>query len=238
MPDAPPLLSIRGVEKDYHSLRPLRLRQLDLHEGDAVALLGFDRAGAEALVNLAAGATLPDAGEVLILGRPTTAIRDGDAWMQALDYFGILSERAILLDQMTTEQNLAVPLSLELHALPEGIRSRVGALAAEVGLAAEALPRFALELSPLDRMRLRLGRALALEPRILLAEHPNAALEPTERPLFAALLHQVATARRLALLVLTADRAFAETAATEVRTLNPATGELTSLGRGWRGWFR
>lgn len=238
MPDAPPLLSLRGVEKDYHSLRPLRLRQLDLHEGDVVALLGLDQAAAEALVNLAAGATLPDTGEVLILGRPTSAINDGDAWMQALDHFGIISERAVLLDQMTTEQNLAVPLSLELHALPDDIRSRVTALAEEVGLASETLPRFALELSPLDRMRLRLGRALALGPRILLAEHPNATLGPAERGPFAALLTQVAAARRLALLVLTADRAFAEAAAADVRSVNPATGELTSLARGWRGWFR
>jgi ABC-type transporter Mla maintaining outer membrane lipid asymmetry ATPase subunit MlaF len=235
---APTLLSISDVEKDYHSLRPLRLRRLDLREGDAVALLGFDRAGAEVLVNLIAGATLPDRGEVVVLGRSTAAITDGDAWMQALDDVGILSERAILLDQMTTEQNLAVPLSLELHALPEAVRARVVALASEVGLAAEALPRFLSELSPVDRMRVRLARALAGEPRLLLAEHPNASLDPAARPLFAAVLKDVAAARRLALLVLTADRAFAASATTDVRSVSLATGELTRLSRGWGGWFR
>ncbi|MGE3401154.1 MAG: ATP-binding cassette domain-containing protein [Vicinamibacterales bacterium] len=237
MPEPPPLLSLRDVEKDYRTLRPLRLQSLDLHEGESMALLGFDQAGAEALVNLIAGATLPDRGEVTVLGRATSAINDGDTWITALDAFGIISERAVLLDQMTVEQNLAVPLSLELHDLPATVRARVAALAVEVGLAAETLPRFALEATPLDRMRLRLARALAGDPRILLAEHPNASLDDTARPLLAAVLKQVAATRRMGLLVFTADRAFAEAVANDVRSVNPATGELAGVARGWRSWF-
>lgn len=202
-----------------------------------MALLGFDQAGAEALVNLIAGATLPDRGEVAVLGRATSAINDGDTWITALDAFGIISDRAVLLDQMTVEQNLAVPLSLELHDLPATVRERVASLASEVGLAGETLPRFALEASPLDRMRLRLARALAGDPRILLAEHPNASLDPAARPVFAALLKRVAAARRMGLLVLTADRAFAQAVSDDVRSVNPATGELASIARGWRSWF-
>ena len=238
MADREPLIALRGVEKDYHSLRPLRVRHLELREGESLALLGFDQASAEALVNLIAGATIPDTGEVIVRGRPTTAIGDAEAWMRALDDFGILSERAPLLEQMTAEQNLAVPLSLELHDLPLPVRSQVSTLAEEVGLEADRLPQFTSVLSRLDRMRVRLARALAVKPRILLAEHPHASLEPAERPVFAELLSRVATRRRPAMIVLTADRTFAAAVADDVRTLNPATGELTRQAAGWRRWFR
>ncbi len=231
------LVSLTGVTKNYHSLRPLRVLSLELHAAERVALLGLDQAGAEVLVNLIAGATLPDTGEVWAFGQPTTAITTGDAWMSALDAFGIISERALLLEQLTAGQNLAVPLSLELHDLPAPIRAQVDALAAEVGLTAGRLTTFASELTPLERMRLRLGRAIAVGPRVLMAEHPNASLAPGDRATFAADLSRVAAARGLALLILTADAAFAAAAADRIVELNLATGELTAAARGWRRWL-
>lgn len=231
------LVSLSGVVKDYHALRPLRVQQLDLRAGETVALLGVDQASAEVLVNLIAGATVPDAGEVRALGRPTTDITDGDTWLKALDDFGIISERAVLLEQLTAEQNLAVPLSLDLHDLPHDIRSRVSSLAAEVHLEARELASFASSLTPLGRMRLKLARAVAIGPRVLMAEHPNASLPPSDHPSFAADLVRVAASRRLALLVLTADAQFASAVGHRVLTLNPATGALTTAASGWRRWF-
>ena len=238
MPEpAVPLVVLTGIEKDYRSLRPLRVRRLELREGETVALLGFDQASAEVLVNLIAGATLPDAGEVRAFGRLTSDITDAESWLKALDQFGIISERAVLLEEMTTAQNLAVPLSLELHDLPAAVRNQVTQLAAEVGLEPECLERPATSLQPLDRMRLRLGRALAVAPRVLMAEHPNAALSAQDLPTFAADLARVAAGRKLALLLMTADRVFAASVGDHVLELNAATGELNPVAKGWRRWF-
>lgn len=231
------LVSVTGVEKDYRTLRPLRIRDLSLRAGQSVALLGLDQAAAEVLVNLIAGATLPDSGTVRVLGQLTTDINDGDAWLKALDRLGIISERAVLLDQMTAEQNLAVPLSLDLHDLPASVKAAVSRLAGDVGLEASLLPKFASTLSSLDRMRLRLARALAVNPRVVMAEHPNATLSPDERPVFAADLLRVAASKQLAVLVLTADAVFAAAVADHVFIVNPATGELAPQATGWRRWF-
>jgi putative ABC transport system ATP-binding protein len=229
------LVELRAVSKDYRGLRPLRVSSLALHQGESLALLGFDQVTAEILVNLVTGAILPDAGEVIVMGRPTSSIDHANDWVETLDQFGLLSERAVLLDQLTAEQNLAVPLSLELDALPTEVRTRVNRLAHEVGLADADLQTPLSSLSAAKRLRVRLGRALALDPRVLLAEHPNASLSHAEVPSFAADLAQVAAARRLALLVLTADQAFARAVAGRVLTLQPATGELKRAG--WRSWF-
>ena len=84
--------------------------------------------------------------------------------------------------------------------------------------------------------RIRVGRAIALDPKILLAEHPNAALSADDTPPFAADLSRIIAARRLAAIVITADRTFASAVAEQVLTLQPATGALKS-SHGWRRWF-
>jgi ABC-type lipoprotein export system ATPase subunit len=232
------VVSLTGVVKDYRALRPLRIQALELHAGERLALLGFDQASAEVLVNMIAGATLPDSGTVYALGRSTHEITDGATWLQALDDFGIVSERAVLLEQLTVEQNLAIALTLELHDLPADIRTRVSMLATEVGLAQTDLTKPTAALSTLGRLRLRLGRAIAVNPKVLMAEHPNAPLSEAEQPQFVETLVQVAQSRRLALLVLTADAAFASAVAERVLRLNPATGQLIAAAGGWRKWFR
>jgi ABC-type lipoprotein export system ATPase subunit len=231
------LVTIDGVVKDYRALRPLRVQHLEVRANEIVALLGFDQGAAEVLVNLIAGATLPDSGEVRAFGRPTTAITDGETWLKALDEFGIVSERAVLLEQLTTEQNLAVPLSLDLDGLPEDVRGQVRALARETGIDESDLARFASSLSPLTRMRLRLARAIAIAPKLVMAEHPNASLPAADVPEFAADLRRVAAARQLGLLVLTADERFATSIGTRVLKLTGATGTLTEVRTGWRSWF-
>jgi ABC-type transporter Mla maintaining outer membrane lipid asymmetry ATPase subunit MlaF len=230
------LVELRGVSKDYRGLRPLRVSSLELHPGESLALLGFDQVTAELLVNLVTGAILPDAGEVIVMGRVTSSISHADDWVETLDQFGLLSERAVLLDQLTAEQNLALPLSLELDQLPTEVRSRVRDLAHEVGLDADNLQKPLNTLSALMRLRVRLGRALALDPRVLLAEHPNASLSGEAAAEFAADLSRVSAGRRLALIVMTADQAFARAiTGAQVLTLQPATGELKRSG--WRSWF-
>ena len=230
------VLELRGVVKDYKGLRPLRIQQFELQQGQSVTLLGFDQITAEVFVNLVTGAIIPDAGDVRVFGQSTADIRDGDAWLASLDRFGILSERAVLLDQLTVAQNLAVPFSLELDPIPDAVRRDVLHLANEVGLDDGDLPKAVAALPAPARLRVRLARAIALDPRVLLSEHPSASLSPDDVPAFAADLARVIAARDLASVTLTADRTFAAAISEQVLTLQPATGELKAAP-GWRRWF-
>lgn len=230
------VLLLRNVQKDYRGLRPLRIEHLELRQGQNLALVGFDQITAEVFVNLVTGATAPDTGEVYVFGQSTTTIADGDAWLASLDQFGILSQRAVLLDQLTVAQNLAVPFSLELDPIPDAVRREVTRLAAEVGLEESELPRVVADITASARLRVRLARAIALQPRVLLSEHPNASLPAVEVATFATDLARVIAGRHLASVTLTADTAFAAAVTAQVLTLQPATGELTSAV-GWRRWF-
>jgi ABC-type transporter Mla maintaining outer membrane lipid asymmetry ATPase subunit MlaF len=237
MPDSRRVvIDVRGVQKDYHGLRPLRVQHLEVHAGESIALLGFDQAAAEVLVNLITAATVPDTGEVRTFGQLTTAIQDADTWLHSLDRFGIISERAVVLDNMTVEQNLTMPVTMSLHDVPDAVRSKIGAIADEVGLTAAHLAQPVAALGPSARLRLRLGRALGPDPSVLLSEHPNASLPPEDFSSFAADYSRIVAARGITSIVLTADRAFAGAIASRILTLQPATGEITPLA-GWRRWF-
>jgi len=237
MPDASaPAIHIRDVQKDYRGLRPLRLRQLDVREGESIALLGFDGAAAEVFVNLLTAATVPDTGRIEIFGRPTVDIQDAHTWLSSLDCFGIVSERQVLIDNMTVEENLTMPLTMALHDVEGAVREKVIAVAEEVGLSSEQLRQPVAALSAASRLRVRLGRALAPDPRILLSEHPNASLDALDRPRFAVEYGRLVRRRGIVSIVLTADDAFASAVARRILTLQPATGELKAYSA-WRRWL-
>jgi ABC-type transporter Mla maintaining outer membrane lipid asymmetry ATPase subunit MlaF len=229
-------IELRGVSKEYGTLRPLRISHFVLRQAQTVALLGFDLAAAEVLVNLITAATLPDAGEVAVFGSSTRDITDFDAWFRLLDRIGVMSQRVALIDELTVEQNLALPLSLEVDGMAPELRSRVGKIADEVGIGATERMQSMRGADASMRMRVRLGKALALDPCVLLAEHPNAAVPPNEVARLGAALAAIAVRRGLSMLVLTADTAFAAAACKHVLTLRPASGELVPASR-WTRWF-
>jgi putative ABC transport system ATP-binding protein len=234
--DAVPAIRLSGVVKDYRGLRPLRVRHLEVADGELVSILGLDAAAAEVLVTLLIGGSVPDTGEVVIFGKPTEAITDHAGWIEMLDQFGLVSERAVLLEQLTAEQNIAMPLSLTVESMPDDLRNRARQLSAEAGVSALHLGTPLAQLTPDVRLRVRLARALALGPRVLLAEHPNATLPAPEARRFAADLASIAGRRRLSALVITADRSFAQSLGGRVLTHVAATGELKP-DAGWRRWI-
>jgi predicted ABC-type transport system involved in lysophospholipase L1 biosynthesis ATPase subunit len=230
------ILQLRDVSQDYGGLRPLRIRALDLRAGQRIAILGIDTAGAEALVNLMTGASAPRSGEVRAFGRLTTDIGDSDTWLTALQQYGLFGVRTVLVEQLTVEQNLAIPITLEVDPMPGGLRQQISELATEVGLSAGVLAQPPAALGALDLQRLRLGRALALGPRVLLVEHPTATLERADADRLAGDMARIVASRGISAVYITGDRGFAERAADEVVTLKPATGDLVSAV-GWRRWF-
>jgi ABC-type transporter Mla maintaining outer membrane lipid asymmetry ATPase subunit MlaF len=228
-----PVLEVRGLTKSYGGLRPLRLKELALLEGERVSVAGFDAAAAEIFVGLVTGSTLPDTGEILFHGQHTASLDSHEQWLAHLDRLGLVSERAPLLEGMTLGQNLAVPFTLELDPLSPDAEARGQRLAAEVGIDLEALSKPVMGSSPITRFRGQLARAIALDPVLLIVEHATAKMTPDESSAAADDLVRVAAARRLAVIAITADRRFGQQVSKRFLTLDPATGELAATRRRW-----
>jgi ABC-type arginine transport system ATPase subunit len=90
-----------------------------------------------------------------------------------------------------------------------------------------------LQLGPTVAMRVRLGRAIALDPVVLLLEHASAPLPREDTIAFAERVRAIAEQRAIAVVALTADEAFARALAATVLLHEPATGRLKDGARGW-----
>lgn len=234
------VVELADISKQYGGLRPLRIAGLVLGGDDRVAIVGLDLPAAETLVNLITGASLPEAGEVRVFGRSTATIADSTEWLALVDRFGIVTGRAVLLDALSVVQNLAMPFSLDIEPPDEAVRERAVALAVEVGLERGAWDRPVGELDGASRLRVRVGRSLALDPAVLLLEHPTAVIERGAVGVLARDLCRIAERRRIALLTLTSDAEFASVAAARVLQLDPASGQLAERRRrrSWSVWPR
>jgi polar amino acid transport system ATP-binding protein len=230
------VIQVRGLRKNYGSLRPLRLSALSVVPGERVAIVGLDAPAAEVLVNMLTGAMLPDEGDVQVCGRATSAIADADDWLSTLDRVGMVSARAILVEALTVAQSIAMAFTLSLDPTPTAVLADVRRLAREAGLSDSHLEQRIADVAPLIRAQCRLARALAQQPSVLLLEHANG-LVPTDPEGFGRAIAALAKTRGLAVIALTADMAFARVVADRVLVLDGATGGLKEQS-GWRRWLR
>jgi ABC-type transporter Mla maintaining outer membrane lipid asymmetry ATPase subunit MlaF len=230
------VVELRGVVKNYGGLRPLRVASLEVRAGERVAIDGFDRITAEVFVNLLNGAVLPDEGDVRVLGQSTRDIDNSEAWLESLDRFGLVTDRAVLLGGSPIAHNLALPFSLEIDPMPDDLRAQVVALAREVEMDEAQLEPLAGNAGPAIQMRVHLARALATSPRVLLLEHPTVSLPRDAVAAFAGLVRRVSERRGVAVIALTGDKEFADEMAETALALQPGTGKLAST-RGWRRWL-
>lgn len=224
------LLEIRGLVKDYQGLRPLRMRELVVTPGAAISIGGLDAIAAETFIHLVTGATLPDEGEVTLFGKNTRLITDTDAWLKSLDGVGMITARGVLIEAFSVLQNIAMSYTLDVDPVDPRVVPQAGALARDAGIGDEYFDLPAGKVGDDVKMRVHLARALALEPKLLMAEHPSAVLPRESVAQFGADLGRVARSRGLALVAITADDVLAKAIGGQRLELIPASGELRAPG--------
>jgi ABC-type methionine transport system ATPase subunit len=148
----------------------------------------------------------------------------------------MVSPRAVLVDELTVAQSIAMAFTLSLDPIPDAVLADVGRLAREAGLSDSPLEQRIADVAPLIKAQCRLARALAQQPLVLLLEHANA-LVPTDAEGFGRAIGAMAKTRGLAVIALTADMAFARAVADRVLVLDGATGDLKERSR-WRRSLR
>src|SRR6185312_2453706 len=150
-------VSLKGVTKRYDSgVAALGPFDLDVRDGDFVALLGPSGCGKSTALRIIAGLSAPTSGAVRVAGGGRS--------------IGFVFQEPTLMPWANVRDNVALPLKLA-HRPRADIDAHAAAALARVGLAefASAYPR---ELSGGMRMRVSLARALVTDPDILLMDEP------------------------------------------------------------------
>ena len=191
------------ARKSFGRVSALREVSLKVDPSEAVAITGRSGSGKSTLLSLIGGLEQPDEGQVLIDGRAIwTEPRPARARREVV---GFIFQRHLLLETLSAQSNVEVPLiGAGIHRRER--RRRALALLEEVGLAerAEHLPA---ELSGGERQRVAVARALANEPRLLLADEPTGALDSSTSERVLDLLFGLRDRLGMTMLVVSYDRA-------------------------------
>ncbi len=149
---------------------------LEIHQGEALILLGRSGSGKTTLLKLINALVVPTLGEVYVEGRPTSQ------WdpIELRRRMGYVIQEGGLFPHFTVERNIGLVPSLEGWP-PERIRARVSELLRLVGLDPELRARLPRQLSGGQRQRVGVARALAADPSLLLMDEPFGALDPITR---------------------------------------------------------
>ena len=190
----------------------LRGLNLKVKEGEFLAILGFSGSGKTTLINLMAGLSLPDTGEVLFDGAKVTG--PGPAR-------GVVFQSYALMPWLPVAGNVALAVDAVHGALPKAERAAlVAKYIAMVGLS-HATARRPAELSGGMRQRVAVARALAMEPKVLLMDEPLSALDALTRANLADEIEAIWNANKRTVVLITNDVDEALVLADRILTLTP-----------------
>jgi putative ABC transport system ATP-binding protein len=218
------VLELRAVEKQYVSgdQRIVAVADVSLRvsPGELVALYGPSGSGKSTLLLLAAAVLRPDAGEVLFGERSLSSLSSSEAADYRLRDLGFIRQSLDLIPGATALDNAALKL-LGDYSVGEAHR-KVEPLLDRFGLG-DRIGQHSEHLSMGERQRVLIARALANEPRLVLADEPTGNLDSERGREVLALLRELCKERSLAVLLVTHDP---EAATFADRTLALRDGRL------------
>jgi ABC-type metal ion transport system, ATPase component len=173
---------------------------LDVEAGTITGIIGYSGAGKSTVLRLVNALETPTSGTVEIDGRDITQLRERDLRALRSD-IGMIFQQFNLFESRTVAGNVAYPLEVARRPRAE-ITARVEELLEFVGLADKARS-WPEQLSGGQKQRVGIARALATEPRILLADEATSALDPETTQEVLGLLRRVNEELGVTVLVIT-----------------------------------
>jgi putative ABC transport system ATP-binding protein len=173
------VVKIRGAHKVYfrgaERLDILNGIDLEVPQGDFLALMGPSGSGKTTLLNLIGGLDRPSSGSVEVAGEPIERLSDGKLAEWRARNIGFVFQFYNLLPALTAERNVELPLLLT-HLSKAERRKHVATALQVVGLA-ERARHYPRQLSGGQEQRVGIARAIVTDPTLLLCDEPTGDLD-------------------------------------------------------------
>ena len=205
------ILEFSNVSKGYGEQRVLGDLSLAVEDGEFLVLLGFSGSGKTTLMNLMAGLTLPDSGEVRFKGAPVTGPGPDR---------GLVFQSYALMPWLTVAGNIRLAVDATHKGTKAEREAEVTRYIQMVGLT-HAAARHPAELSGGMRQRVAVARALAMRPEVLLMDEPLSALDALTSANVATEIEAIWRADRRTAVMITNDVDEALILADRIICLNP-----------------
>ncbi|BCB86133.1 ABC transporter ATP-binding protein [Phytohabitans suffuscus] len=201
------IVRVEGVSRGFGSggrvVHAVRDVSFAAGEGELVAIRGRSGAGKTTLLNLIGGLDRPTAGTVHVAGHDVTAASEPELLSLRRGTIGFVFQSFGLIPILSAAENIGVPLRLA-KVPPAEREEKVAMLLEMVGLGAHAAQR-PYELSGGQQQRVAVARALANDPKLLIADEPTGQLDSETGRSIMDLLRALVRARGMTALVATHD---------------------------------
>lgn len=170
------VISLKGVSKSFDNRRIIDNVSFDVYSGETFVIMGCSGSGKSTLLRLMIGTIKPDKGNIFLKGKDIS-LMDVEELDEIRKYFGMLFQYSALLDSLTVEENIALPLR-EHTSLDENIIKIIVKMKLSlVGLRGFE-SYYPSKISGGMRKRVGLARAIALDPAIVFYDEPTSGLDP------------------------------------------------------------
>ena len=199
------LLQVNNITKIYSAQPKPGLDQVsfDVMKGEFLGIMGASGSGKTTLLNVLSTIDIPTSGTINMGKIKIQELNQTQAADFRKNNLGFIFQEYYLLDSLTVQENIAVPLTL-LHKNPKEIDEKVNNLAEMFGIASQ-LKKYPSELSGGQRQRVAAARALVKHPPLIFADEPTGALDSSSATELLSALSEVNQAFGTTILMVTHD---------------------------------
>ncbi len=215
-------IQVRGLRKSFNSHEVLKGLDFEVNPGEIFVLMGPSGSGKSVLLKHIIGLEEPDAGEILIGGKPIQSANVLEEYRLAMVF-----QSGALLNSLTVGENVGLYLAEHRLKPPEEISRIVSDKLEVVGLkgAEDKMPS---ELSGGMKKRAAIARALVIEPQLILYDEPTSELDPLSSVVIAEEIVKLNQRIRVTSLVVSHDRELAFGVADRMAVINE--GRILTMG--------
>ena len=171
-----PIISLRNASKTFQNKKVIDNVSLDIFPGETFIIMGCSGSGKSTILRLMNGTIEPDEGKVLIKNKDIYNI-SAEELDEIKKRFGMVFQYSALLDSLTVEENIALPLQEHTKLADEIIKIIIKMKLSLVGLRGYE-KYYPSQISGGMRKRVGLARGIALDPDIVFYDEPTSGLDP------------------------------------------------------------
>lgn len=173
------LLQVEYIEKYYGTktniTKALNKVSFGVEKGEFISIMGASGSGKTTLLNCISTIDTVTSGKILLVGEDITTIKEEEITAFRRDNLGFVFQDYNLLDTLTIEENIALPLTIK-EMKPKEITRCVMEIAGRLQIE-DILPKFPYQVSGGQRQRCACARAVVTRPKLVLADEPTGSLD-------------------------------------------------------------